>query len=230
MEEAGDQWDQWGGWSGVDALMSMFDTADAAEETGAPDTAPRAGSKFEAPRARARLYDGRIPYAEKATEADGLIRDLAGWKPEDGDDAGALQLANVLVEWSLAVLSYGGLGARPVKGKAKKGGGANNNDDDAKKRNGPPPPRAAGADPPTPQRLCVDTTLWAALRAGMAHGENRPEFSDRKVTPAVAATSHVMLAATAAANESTESENNDDDSDLPSLVAGSLGLIRTRRR
>ena len=94
MEEAGDQWDQWGGWSGVDALMSMFDTADAAEETGAPDTAPRAGSKFEA---RARLYDGRIPYAEKATEADGLIRDLAGWKPEDGDDAGALQLANVLV-------------------------------------------------------------------------------------------------------------------------------------
>ena len=101
MEEAGDQWDQWGGWSGVDALMSMFDTADAAEETGAPDTAPRAGSKFEAPRARARLYDGRIPYAEKATEADGLIRDLAGWKPEDGDDAGALQLANVLVELSL---------------------------------------------------------------------------------------------------------------------------------
>ena len=88
MEEAGDQWDQWGGWSGVDALMSMFDTADAAEETGAPDTAPRAGSKFEAPRARARLYDGRIPYAEKATEADGLIRDLAGWKPEDGDDVG----------------------------------------------------------------------------------------------------------------------------------------------
>ena len=216
------------GWSGVDALMSMFDTADAAEETGAPDTAPRAASKFEAPRARARLYDGRIPYAEKATEADGLIRDLAGWKPEDGDDAGALQLANVLVEWSLAVLSYGGLGARPVKGKAKKGGGANNNDDDAKKRNGPPPPRAAGADPPTPQRLCVDTTLWAALRAGMAHGENRPEFSDPKVTPAVAATSHVMLAATAAANESTESENNEDDSDLPSLVAGSLGLIRAR--
>ena len=141
--ESNDGWSL--GWEGVDALWSVF-------QPGAPgDPKPRTAAparpepKFDATGARARLYDQRIAYAEKATEAVALTAALRAWRPEDGDDANALQLATTLVDWSLAVLSYGGLGARPAKGKAKSRGGGDEDGEKKQRTNGPPPPRAAGA-------------------------------------------------------------------------------------
>ena len=148
--ESSDGWSL--GWTGVDALWSIFDPArepgDPTPRTAAP---ARPEPKFDPTGARARLYDQRIAYSEKATEAVALTADLRAWRPEDGDDANALQLATTLVDWSLAVLSYGGLGARPAKGKAKSRGGGDEDGEKKQRTNGPPPPRAAGADPPTPR-------------------------------------------------------------------------------
>ena len=232
--ESNDGWSL--GWEGVDALWSVF-------QPGAPgDPKPRTAAparpepKFDATGARARLYDQRIAYAEKATEAVALTADLRAWRPEDGDDANALQLATTLVDWSLAVLSYGGLGARPAKGKAKSRGGGDEDGEKKQRTNGPPPPRAAGADPPTPRALCADITLWRTLHAGLAHGADRGVHG--KVTPSAAATSHLMLAATAAATGSSDgglpsidaidARDDDDDENLPSHIAESLGHVRVR--
>ena len=232
--ESNDGWSL--GWEGVDALWSVF-------QPGAPgDPKPRTAAparpepKFDATGARARLYDQRIAYAEKATEAVALTAALRAWRPEDGDDANALQLATTLVDWSLAVLSYGGLGARPAKGKAKSRGGGDEDGEKKQRTNGPPPPRAAGADPPTPRALCADITLWRTLHAGLAHGADRGVHG--KVTPSAAATSHLMLAATAAATGSSDgglpsidaidARDDDDDENLPSHIAESLGHVRVR--
>jgi len=230
--ESSDGWSL--GWTGVDALWSIFDPArepgDPTPRTAAP---ARPEPKFDPTGARARLYDQRIAYSEKATEAVALTADLRAWRPEDGDDANALQLATTLVDWSLAVLSYGGLGARPAKGKAKSRGGGDEDGEKKRRTNGPPPPRAAGADPPTPRALCADTTLWRALHAGLAHGADRGVHG--KVTPSAAATSHLLLAATAAATGSSDgghpsidARDDDDDEILPSVIAESLGHVRAR--
>ena len=230
--ESSDGWSL--GWTGVDALWSIFDPArepgDPTPRTAAP---ARPEPKFDPTGARARLYDQRIAYSEKATEAVALTADLRAWRPEDGDDANALQLATTLVDWSLAVLSYGGLGARPAKGKAKSRGGGDEDGEKKQRTNGPPPPRAAGADPPTPRALCADTTLWRALHAGLAHGADRGVHG--KVTPSAAATSHLMLAVTAAATGSSDgglpsidARDDDDDEILPSVIAETLGHVRAR--
>jgi len=237
--ESSDGWSL--GWTGVDALCSIFDPAPAPGDPTPGTAAPaRPEPKFDPTGARARLYDQRIAYSEKATEAVALTADLRAWRPEDGDDANALKLATTLVDWSLAVLSYGGLGARPAKGKAKTGGGGDEDGEKKRRTNGPPPPRAAGADPPTPRALCADTTLWRALHAGLAHGAVRGVHG--KVTPSAAATSHLLLAATtaaaaAAAGSSDDGglpsidardDDDDDDENMPSLIAESLGHVRAR--
>ena len=79
--ESSDGWSL--GWEGVDALWSVF-------QPGAPgDPKPRTAAparpepKFDATGARARLYDQRIAYAEKATEAVALTAALRAWRPEE---------------------------------------------------------------------------------------------------------------------------------------------------
>ena len=109
--ESNDGWSL--GW-GRGRLWSVF-------QPGAPgDPKPRTAAparpepKFVPPAlARGSTTSGsRTPRGDRGGRADGGPR---AWRLEDGDDASALQLATTLVDWSLAVLSGCGLGARPAK-------------------------------------------------------------------------------------------------------------------
>ena len=196
---------------------------------------------------RARLYGATVSYADKANLASSLAERLerGGGVAGVDDGASATQTAALLVEWSLAVLTWAGRRARlrrGGRGAKSKGGGAGSG---AGAGAGGAPratSRAVGANAPSPVSACADPAPWRALIAGLADGDRRAP--NARHAPAPTAAAHLIHAAAAAASANRASESKPkpaagpktptvsskgvDPIVHPSVVAAALARLRGR--
>ena len=207
-----------------------------------------ASATREAREARARLYGATVSYADKANLASSLAERLerGGGVAGVDDGASATQTAALLVEWSLAVLTWAGLAARASEGGGRgaksKGGGAGSGAGAGAGGAPARPPRAVGANAPSPVSACADPAPWRALIAGLADGDRRAP--NARHAPAPTAAAHLIHAAAAAASANRASESKPkpaagpktptvsskgvDPIVHPSVVAAALARLRGR--
>ena len=197
--------------------------------------------------ARVQLYSASVPYPAKRQLAASLATHLTAAAPRDvmtsdadGRGAGGVTdaqrgpvLAGLLTEWSLAVLTHGGLTTRAADragagagatagpgGKRAKGGGKYFSGMDGKEgstvpgsipgggaKNPSRAPRAVGTDAPTDAaRLCKDAVPWRALVAGLTYDDGpggAGGVGGGGYQPAAAAAAHIMHAAAASVETTT---------------------------
>jgi hypothetical protein len=174
--------------------------------------------------ARRALYDAATPYADKASLATALsdevraaVTEAMEAGPASAIGERALAVATLLVEWSMATLSYAAISTKAGKKGGGKGGGGGGKG--AKKGalgggdanasaapSGPRAPKAIGADPPPPKALVVANAQWRALATGLSVGRHAPN---------AAAVAHVTRAAATAAASIARDDDDDDDDDVP---------------